>query len=347
MISRRKALHSGAVLAGMAALGAPSILHAQTKTLKITTWGGKWGTVMKDTVLPAFEKEFKCTVSADQAFPFVPKLQASPRNDPIYDVLHTNSNEQWSSLAEGLVMPKITAKEVPNVADVYPYAVSDKIVGVTIFTSAIGLGFRTDKGLAKPTSWKDLADPKLAGVRGGYLIPVNSLGQAHFMMLGKVYGKGLTDLDAAYKALEALKPIKLVDFTGQMEKMLLSGEVSMGVIHDSGIYRYAGQNQPIDFASPSEGVLALEQVLNVTPGSKVKELAFGYIDYMLRPDVQKLLAEAVWYSPANKKVKLAAEYDAKLLTTPAKVATLIQPDWKWYNARKEDIDARVTKILKG
>ncbi|HYP33612.1 MAG TPA: hypothetical protein VES00_17210, partial [Burkholderiaceae bacterium] len=96
----------------------------------------------------------------------------------------------------------------------------------------------------------------------------------------------------------------------------------------------------------AEGVMALEQVLNVTPGSKVKELAFGYIDYMLRPDVQKLLAEGVWYSPANKKVKLSEKYDAKLLTTPEKVATLIQPDWKWYNARKEDIDARVTKILK-
>jgi len=348
MISRRLILRTGAGLAAAASVGAPAILHAQTRTLKITTWGGKWGDIMKATVLPAFEKEFKCTVSADQAFPFMPKLQASPKNDPLYDVFHTNSNEQWSALTEGLVMDKITIKEVPNIADVYPYAVSDKIVGVTIFTSAIGLGYRTDKGLTPPTSWKDLADPKLAGSRGGYLIPVNSLGQAHLMMLGKVYGKGLTDLDAAYKALEALKPIKLVDFTGQMEKMLLSAEVSEGVIHDSGVYRYEGENkQPVDFASPQEGVLALEQVLNVTPGSKVKELAFSYIDYMLRPDMQKLLAEAVWYSPANKKVKLAAKYDEKLLTTEAKVAQLIQPDWKWYNARKDDIDARVTKILKG
>jgi putative spermidine/putrescine transport system substrate-binding protein len=346
MISRRNAMRAGAGLAA-AAIGAPSILHAQTATLKITTWGGKWGDMMKATVLPAFEKEHKCTVSADQAFPFLPKLQASSKKDPLYDVFHTNSNEQWSALTEGLVMDKITAKEVPNVADVYPYAVSDKIVGVSIFTSAIGLGFRTDKGLTKPTSWKDLADRKLDGARGGYLIPVNSLGQCHLMMLGKIYGKGLQDLDAAYKALEQLKPIKLVDFTGQMEKMLLSGEVSEGVIHDSGVYRYDGQNQPVDFASPSEGVMALEQVLNVAPGSKVKELAFAYIDYMLRPDVQKLLAEGVWYSPANQKVKLSEKYDAKLLTTPAKVATLIQPDWKWYNARKDDIDARVTKILKG
>lgn len=348
MITRRRTLQAATGLAAAATLGAPSILHAQAATLKITTWGGKWGDIMKATVLPAFEKEFKCTVSADQAFPFMPKLQASPKNDPLYDVFHTNSNEQWSALTEGLVMDKITVKEVPNIADVYPYAVSDKIVGVTIFTSAIGLGYRTDKGITAPKSWKDLADPKLAGQRGGYLIPVNSLGQCHLMMLGKIYGKGLQDLDAAYKALEQLKPIKLVDFTGQMEKMLLSAEVVEGVIHDSGVLRYEGENrQPVEFCSPTEGVMALEQVLNVAPGSKVKQLAFAYIDYMLRPDVQKLLAEAVWYSPANKKVKLAEKYDAKLLTTPEKVATLIQPDWKWYNARKDDIDGRVTKILKG
>lgn len=344
-VTRRRVLAAGAAVA--ATLGAPAILRAQTRVLKITTWGGKWGQVMKDDVLPAFEKEFKCTVQADQAFPYLPKLQASPKADPVYDVLHANSNEQWKAVEMGLVVPRITVKDVPNLADVYPYAISDKIAGVSIFTSAIGLGFRTDKGLTRPTSWKDLAALGLAGQRGGYLIPVNSLGQAHLMMLGKVYGKGFEDLDAAYKALEQLKPIKLFDFTGQMEKALLSGEVVMGVIHDSGIYRYDGDKQPIDFAIPSEGVAALEQVLNVTPGSRVKELAFAYVDFMLRPDVQKKLAEAVWYSPSNRKVKLDARYDAKLFNTEAKVARLIQMPWPWYNARKDDIDSRVQRLLRG
>lgn len=345
--SRRMVVRSAGALAAVAALGAPAILRAETRTLKITTWGGKWGDIMKATVLPAFEKEFRCTVEADQAFPFVPKLQASPRNDPIYDVLHANSNEQWKCAVEGLVLDKLDAKSIPNLNDVYPYAISSSIVGVSIFTSAIGLGYRTDKGLTPPTSWNDLSDARLAGQRGGYLIPVNSLGQAHLMMLGKIYGNGLEDLDAAYKALEALKPIKLFDFTGQMEKALLSGEVIMGVIHDSGIYRYDGQNQPTEFVSPSEGVLALEQVLNVTPGSKVKELAYAYIDYMLRPEVQKTLAEGVWYSPSNTKVKLDAKYGARLFNTPERVAKLIQMPWKWYNERKDDIDARVARILRG
>ena len=345
-LTRRRLIAAGTATA-VGTLVPPAILKAQTATLKITTWGGKWGDIMKGRVLPAFEKEHKCSVLADQAFPFLPKLQASPKADPIYDVLHANSNEQWKAAELGLVLPKVGAKEAPNVADVYPYAVSDKIVGISIFTSAIGLGYRTDQGLRAPKSWKDLADPKLAGQRGGYLIPVNSLGQAHLMMLGKIYGNGFEDLDAAYKALEQLKPIKLFDFTGQMEKAMLSGEVTMGVIHDSGIYRYDAEKPPLEFVVPSEGVVALEQVLTVTPGSKVRELAHAYVDYMLRPDVQKELAEGVWYSPSNKKVKLEARYDARLFNTEAKVAQLMQMPWKWYNDRKDEIDGRVQRILRG
>ncbi|HEU5323478.1 MAG TPA: ABC transporter substrate-binding protein, partial [Methylomirabilota bacterium] len=162
-ISRRRFLGTtAAAVAGT--LGAPAVLRAQTATLRITTWGGKWGEVMKGWALPAFEKEFRCTVEVDSAFPFVPKLQASPRNKPIYDVLHTNSNEQWALAVKGLIEPRVDRKHVPNLADVYPYAVSDKIAGVSIFTSAIGLGFRTDKGVAPPTSWKDLWDPRHANL---------------------------------------------------------------------------------------------------------------------------------------------------------------------------------------
>jgi putative spermidine/putrescine transport system substrate-binding protein len=340
-ITRRRFMASASAVAAL--IATPAVLRAETATLKTTAWGGKWGEVMKAEIIPAFEKEFKCKVETDSAFPYYPKLQATPRNAPLYDLLHSNTNEQWQAAVAGLVEPKLDPKQVPNIADVYPYAVSDKIVGVSAFTSAIGFGYRTDKGLNAPTSWKDLADAKFAGQRGSYLIPVNSLGQMHLMMLGKIYGKGLEDLDAAYKALEQLKPIKLYDFTGQMEKALLSGEVTIGVLHDSGVLRYDGQNQPIEFAAPKEGVLSLEQVWTVTPGSKVKELAYAYIDFILRPDVQKPLAEAVWYSPSNRKVKLAPKYDARLYNTEAKVAQLIQVDWKWYNERKDDIDARINR----
>lgn len=332
--------------AGAAVLSAPAILRAQDKTLKITTWGGKWGEIMKGQLLPAFEKEFSCRVEVDSAFPFVPKLMASPRSDPIYDVLHSNSNDQWLASDRGLLDPKPTQGQVPNLADVYDYAKSNEIIGVAIFTSAIGIAYRTDQIDNPPKSWKDFWDKRFEGKRAGYTIPTNSLGQSLFMLAGKLYGSGFQDLDASFKAMEALKPIRLVDFTGTMEKQLLSGEAAVGVIHDSGVLRYTGQDTKLKFVAPSEGVLALEQVLSVTKGSKQKDLAYKYVDYMLRPDVQKSLAEGVWYSPANKKVELAAQFKDVLYDTPEEFKSMMQVPWQWYNSRKDQIDDRTNRIFR-
>src|SRR5262249_36987586 len=149
---------------------------------------------------------------------YIPKLMASPRSKPLYDVLHTNSDQLWQAAAADLVEPKLDVRKVPNLADVYPYAVSDKIVGVCMFTSAIGLAYRTDKLATPPGSWTELWDRKYDGIRGAYVIPANSLGQCLFMMSGQLFGAGLKDVDAAMKAMERLKPVKLVDFTGAMEK---------------------------------------------------------------------------------------------------------------------------------
>ena len=344
-ISRRTLLSTG-VAAGAAALAAPYIANAQAVTLNVTGWGGKWGDEFDKNLTAMFEKETGGKLQRDTSFPFLPKLQASSRRDPIYDVLHTNNNEQWAAAEMGLIEPDVPADQVPNMADLYDYAKSDKVAGVVMFTSAIGIGYRNDLVSAPPTSWTDMWAEEYAGKRGAYVVSVNSLGQAWLTMVASIYGSDDKDLEAAYEALEKLKPVKLVDFTGSMEKLLLGGEASIGIIHDSGIFRNMEASPNLSFASPKEGVLALEQVLSVTKGSKKKELAYAYIDMMLRPDVQKTMSEAVWYSPTNSKVTLADKFQERLLTTPEKVATLVQVDWKWYNANKDAIDARVARIFR-
>jgi putative spermidine/putrescine transport system substrate-binding protein len=351
-MTRRSVLKTAGALGATAAVGRiamPAVARGEEAVLRITTWGGKWGEIMKGEVLPAFEKEHKCKVEVDSAFPYYPKLLASPRSKPIYDVFHTNSNEQWAAVDQGLIEPHFDQRQVPNIVDVYPYAVSDKIVGVSIFTSAVGLAYRTDKLATAPLSWKDLWDAKYAGVRGSYVVPANALGQMLLMFCGKLYGGGYQDVDAGFKALERLKPVRQVDFTGTMEKILLAGEVTIGELHDSGVYRYNDQNPrpPLAFVAPTEGVFALEQVLAVTKGSDKKELGYAYVNYMLSPAIQRRLSEYVWYSPSNRKVTLGPEYQDKLLTTEAKVATLIQFDWKWYNARADEFNDRYNRLFRG
>lgn len=331
----------------VAALAAPHVARAQASTLRISGWGGKWAETLRAGPLPAFEKAHNCKVELDTAFPFIPKLQASARNAPVYDVLHANSNEMWLAATEGLVQEKLDPKLIPNLSQVFPYAVSDRIAGVCIFTSATGLAYRTDRGHPAPTSWKDFADRRYDGQRGSQNIVVNTLAQSHLMLLGQLYGAGMQDLDAAYKALEAMRPMKVVDFAGQMERLILTGEASIGLLHDAGVRRYDGQNQPIAFAAPKEGVLALEQVLSITTGTKMGELASAWINHLLDADVQRVVAGPTAYGPANRNTQLDAANAAWMYSTPERVAQLIQVDWKWYNARKDAIDARVARILRG
>ncbi|MCR8546915.1 ABC transporter substrate-binding protein [Salipiger sp. P9] len=342
----RRRFLSSAAAAGAMTLGSPLVLRAQNSELNITGWGGKWGEVFEATVGPMFEKEYNCKIVRDTSFPFVPKLQASSRRNPIYDVVHSNQNAQAAAVVMGLVEEKLDPTNIPNMAELYDYATSDTINGVCMFTSAIGMGYRKDLVKEVPTSWTDLWKEEYADKRGAYVIPINSLGQAFLTMAASIYGSGAKDLDAAYEALEKLKPIKLVDFTGAMEKMILSGEVELCVIHDSGVLRYYDTPNEAAFCAPKEGVLALEQVLNITPGTQKRELAEAYINFMLSPEIQKTMAEAVWYSPANKNVVLSDVYQERLLTTPEKVAQLKQVDWMWYNANKDAIDMRVNRIFR-
>lgn len=344
MLNRRALV--GAAAAG--AVASPALVGAQAaNTLRITGWGGRWGEIMRESVIPEFERAHRVRVEVDTAFPFVPKLQASPRGRPIYDVLHTNSNEQWAVFEAGLVERRPDLSRVPNAAAIHPYATSDEVVGVVVLTSATGLAWRRDKVQgAGPTSWRDLWDARFSGSRGAYVVPANSLGQALFMMSGRVFGSGYRDLDAAFRAMERLRPVRLFDFTGGIENAMLSGELAIGVLHDTAVYRHTDR-APVEFCAPSEGVIALEQVLSVTRGTGMGDMAHAWIDHMLSKPVQERMATEVWYSPVRRDVELPERFRGRLLTTPEQVATLVQMPWLWYNSQKDRVDDRVNRIFRG
>ena len=82
-------------------------------------------------------------------------------------------------------------------------------------------------------------------------------------------------------------------------------------------------------------------------GYRMGELAAALINHMLKPEVQKVMGEGMGYAPGNRNVTLDALNAGRLYSTPERVARLIQTDWKWYNERKDTIDARVARILRG
>lgn len=327
-----------------AAIAAPHVVRAQSRTLKICGWGGGWDEMFKADIVPAFEQMHGCTVEIDTGWPFMPKLLSSSPAAPFYDVLLANPHDHWKAYDAGFVEDTPTTAQVPNLADVYEYAKRDELVGVTFLNSAVGLGYRKDL-IPAPTSWQDIFDPEYAGKRGSYVMQ-NTLGAGFFLMTGQLFGKGFTDAEAMLAATERLKPIKLVDFTGAMEKLLRSGEVVIGVINDGDILRYEG-DPVLGFVNPAEGSIALEQTYSVTSGSAVKELAYAWVDHLLDPANQKLICEKLWMSPVNRKTELEPKFTDQLFITEEKVATLVTPDWEWFNQNFDRLNNQYMRILAG
>lgn len=350
LVNSGKIAGAGALAGVLASRQAPFVIARQEpETLRITGWGGGWETLMHEHVYPPFEAEYNVKIETDTAFPFPPKLMASPIDDPIFDVLHSNTNEVQKAYDAGYLVDRTEYNEttVPNIVELYEYAYSDRLPGIAAFTSAVGLGFRTDVELPELTSWEDFWNPDLGADKASYVI-TNSLGSMLLMMAGELFGDGYQDLDAAFEAMERLKPVKLQDFTGTMENVLLSGEAKVGVIHDSGIYRHLNDDPvpPIDWVAPAEGTPALEQVFSVTSGSKKKELAYAYINHMLSAEVQQVVGEGVLYGLANRNVQLPEEFSGLVVDTPEKAAQLIQYDWEWYNANEDEIVLRFNQAMR-
>jgi len=316
------------LLALALALMLPSIAFqapAQQKTLVVTGYGGRWSEVMKKALIEPFEKQHgvKIELVTGITTEWVAKLMAGGPDNPPFDVVMGNEPPFPIPRERGF-FEKRNPTAAPNIKNVYDKALIGD-TSLAIFWGRIGLAYRTDMGLKRPSAWKDFWDPSYDGKRGIYVIG-NTLGINFLFMADRLYGKDSFDVDAGIAAIKRLNA-KMVDFTGTMQKHLESKEVGIAVLHDGDTYDLAKRGFPVDWVAPSEGVPILDQVIQVTRGSKNKDLAWKLIDMYLSPEVQAAFASELFFSPTNKTVKLSPEVAKKLINGPADVDRLVTFDW--------------------
>jgi putative spermidine/putrescine transport system substrate-binding protein len=101
----------------------------------------------------------------------------------------------------------------------------------------------------------------------------------------------------------------------------------LSVLHDGSAYDLQKRGIPVDWVAPAEGTPILDQVIQVTRGSKNKELAWKLIDAYLSPEVQLAFATQLFFSPTNKTVKVPPDVATKIINGPADVDKLVLFDW--------------------
>jgi len=304
--------------------GAPPT-PAQQKTLVVTGYGGRWSEVMKKALIDPFEKQHgvKIELVTGITTEWVAKLMAAGPDNPPFDVVMGNEPPFPIPRERGFFDPR-NVSLAPNIKNVYDKALIGD-TSLAIFWSRIGIAYRTDAVAKKPTSWKDLWDEAYVGKRGTYVIG-NTLGINFLFMTSKLYGKDYFDVDAGIAAIKRMQP-KLLDFTDTMGKYLESKEVVIAVLHDGATYDFQKRGIPVDWVAPVEGQPILDQVIQVTKGSKQKELAWKLVDMYLSPEVQTAFATELFFSPTNKTVRLPPEVARKMISGPAEVDKLVLFDW--------------------
>lgn len=314
-------------------------------TLTVTSYGGTWEQFMRGTIVPAFEKEhpgLKVELGIGLSKDWVAKLKAAGKDNPPYDIVITN--EVWAAplRADGYYT-KLTA--VPNLKDVAPNLRIKDDTGVLALVGPIGLSYRTDKIKTPPKAWKDLwTIPEYKGKIGIYNI-VNSAGQMFICLTSKIWTGNDKDIDTAYKKIAELKPFKQTDFSGDMEKLLIQGEVLVGILDMPAAIRLKKAGAPIGWVAPSDGLIMFEQDVAVTAGSKNKTAAFSYVNWMLKKETQEMWLRQFYWLPANTQVKMPDDLRPLFGATQADIPKIFLWDWLWINDQRAKLVDRWNKEM--
>lgn len=247
-----------------------------------------------------------------------------------YDVLFVSGQFGEALHKLGLAADLDHAK-IPNLANLYPEAMQlSHDVGlkysVPYAWGTTGLCYRSDVITTAPSSWNDLLKPadSLKG-RTTMLQTDRWLMMPALLSLG--YSINTVDEGEIAKArdmlIETKKTLLAYDDTLFYEK-LVKKEADMVEAWDGWCNYGIGSDPLIKYVIPKEGSDMWVDTMVVTSSSENKEAAEAFINYVLKPDVHRWVAENILYKVPNKAAmdaldpKLVEQYP-NLGITPAEL----------------------------
>ncbi len=330
---RRKLL----ITATLLGLVSPAWAQSPAKLI-VGGFGGELERALRTFVFPKFEKDNNVSIDyvAANAAPALAKLQAQ-RGRPDLDVVMLDDGPMYQAISLGLCAPVETSRR----NDLYDMAnIQGRAVGVGL--AATGLGYNTKafaaKGWTPPTSWTDLADPKY---RKMILVPGLDTTQGIHMLvtMARINGGSEDNIDPGFKAIKAGIAPNVLSFEGspgQITELFQNGEILMSVYANSRIRAIADGGLPLAFIYPKEKAVGVTTSLCPVRNGPSPALAQKFLDYMLQPDVQVLLATKYGWGPTNTKTQLDPEAAARVIYGHDQIDNLARVDWDKVNPRRAE-----------
>jgi putative spermidine/putrescine transport system substrate-binding protein len=331
-VNRRTLLAT--VGAATAALAAPRVLRAQGKEV-VVGGAASHKTFVETVIAPVVEKKFNCKVVFEGTRSLVNLEKMQKNKDKQYlSVVMMDDPVMIPAVAEGL-LEKLTAANVPNLAMLKTGTVHMDGMWCNYLQPWLGIAYNPKALKTAPTSWSDIYDPKY---KGRIILPSlqNTEGLANLFMAahlatGKPMAEAQKDIDAGFKKLVTIKPNLLTAYT-QMPQAYNLLEQGEGFMISSAISQVALERKasgaPVDIAVPKEGIFAMPSGVALVKGGPQPELAAGYINEMIGPEVQAKLSAATFSLPTNKDTPVPAGMPTGV--------TIHGVDWQFVAANRAD-----------
>ncbi len=321
---------------------------AQQKTIYLGSYGGSFEQTMRKDVLPAFEAKNNVKVEyvAGNSTDTLAKLQAQKGNQQI-DAIIVDDGPGYQAVSLGFCAELAPADIYKDIYPVMLYP-SKKAVGIGL--NATGIMYATkvfaDNKWPAPTSWADLKDPKF---KKKLVIPPlnNTYGLHALIVAAQLAGGSEKNIEAGFKAFkDEIGPNVLAyePSPGKMTELFQSGQASIAVWGSGRVKALADTGFPAAFVYPKEGGVALGIAMCPVAGSKNDKEAQALVQYMLTPEVQKIMAKGAGLGPSNSKVQLT-EAEAVGIPYGDQVKQLKAIDWDTVNAAREDWNKRWTREI--
>lgn len=281
---------------------------ANAETLTISWWGFN-GDKLDEFIVQPFQQQCGCELVFETGNNADRLNKVQIRGGSGVDVIYLTDSFSQIGVDEG-VFQTVDRAKIPNIAGLYDLAQAPQgDYGPAYTVGRIGIVYDSAKVSEPITSWNDLWRADLAGKVS---LPgiTTTAGPMVVVLAGQKAGVDAFDNpDAAFAEIEALKAnvVKNYNTGSEMINLFSTGEVAVSMTQDFTLGRLKEAVPTVVWAELTDGDIAVLNTVNIPKGAENVERAHEFINFILDPERQKILAENGVDAPVAASVELSPE----------------------------------------
>ena len=298
-----KTKHIMAAFIGAALIMLGTNAFAQSKSLNLFCWSE----YIPQTVLDGFTKETGIKVNYETYGSNEEMLAKLLPSKGKYDLI-VPSEYVVEALAKRNKLAPLDMSKIPNFKNIgqefkgLPFDPENKY-SVPYMTGSVGIVVNTDKVKDEIKGYKDVFQPKFKN----RIVVLNDNREIVSWALATA---GIDINDVTPATIEKIKPtlkqwlplVKVYD-SDSPKTALLGGDVDLGIVWGGEAAILYAEDKKFKYVLPAEGAHRFIDCISIPAGAPHPDAALAFINYILRPEVSKLISDAFPYTNPNLEAR--------------------------------------------